>query len=66
MFCVDMKQVTEHYKVLSESNSINLSRILDMDKLEELQAVSWLDYITLGCPEDCTTCNSLETKERYV
>ena len=37
-----------------------------MDKLEELHAVSWLDCITMECPEDCTTCDSLETKERYV
>ena len=37
-----------------------------MDKFEELQAVSWLDYIIMECPEDCTTCDSLETKERYV
>ena len=37
-----------------------------MDKFEELQAVSWLDYITMECPEDCTTCDSLLTKERYI
>ena len=40
--------------------------MLDMDKIKELETLSWLDYITMECPGDCTMCDSLDPKERYV
>ena len=39
--------------------------MLGMDKFEELQAESWLDYITRECPEDFSNCDCLKEKERY-
>ena len=32
----------------------------------EIGIVSWLDFITMECPGECTKCDALEPTERCV